>query len=322
MKTDICFTLDQSTSNVDYYNSTGCSLLNLVISGKLEGGLPSGRIVEIFSEESVGKTSIAAHLITQVQKAGGIGMYFDTEHAFDQERALQLGIDKSRYLYFDPTHLQQTLEAMETAIPAIHEQYPDLPVMIVWDSVAATPADVELKGGFEDSHMAVHARALSQGLRKIAPLIAKSKTTLVCINQAKESIGGYGHQYATLGGKAIKFHSSVRLELRKGSPIVSGDKTIGHWIKVKTVKNRIFTPLLKSEVAFVYTEGLSEMWTVLGMLEQRGVVKQSGGWYKMNPEGKEITFRWNQWPDMYKKPEIQTFIQEFLKCYDPLVVIK
>lgn len=317
---EVAISLDKGASaNIGYRVDSGSSLLNCVMSGSANGGYPGGRIVEILASESVGKTTIAAQAISNVQKVGGIGIFIDTEHAFDEDRMKQLKVDKSRLIYADPDHMEQALSLIEALLTSISKKHKDLPVIVVWDSVAGTPAKAELEGEYDQQFMGLHARILSQGFRKIGKIINTCNATLICINQAKSSIGGYIAEVISLGGKAVKFHSSTRMYLTKGEAIMEGTVQVGHYVRVKTIKNKVFRPLLEIDVPLLYESGLNNELGWFKLFSALGIIRSAGGWYYYTMTGKEeIAFRGSEWLEKLKDPSTYSYFKGLINNFDIL----
>jgi recombination protein RecA len=259
--------------------STGSIGLNYALG---VGGLPRGRIIEIFGPESSGKTTLTLHVIAEAQKAGGICAFIDAEHAMDPEYAKKLGVDIDNLLISQPDTGEQALEITESLVRSGTID------VIVIDSVAAlTPKD-EIEGDMGAHHVGKQARLMSQALRKLTAISAKTKTVIVFINQIRMQIGVmFGNPETTTGGKALKFYSSVRLDIRKIAQIKKGEEVVGARTRVKVVKNKVASPFKQTEFDIIYNEGISQEGEILALGEKYEIIKKSGSSYTYNPEGKE-----------------------------------
>ena len=243
------------------------------------GGLPRGRIVEIYGPEASGKTTLALCAIAEVQKAGGVAAFIDAEHAFDRNNAKTLGVQVEDLLLAQPDYGEQGLEIAEQLVRVGKVD------MVVIDSVAALVPKNELEGDMGDSHMGLHARLMSQALRKLSGVISKSNTIFIFINQLRSKIGVvFGNPETTTGGNALKFYSSVRLDVRRASQIKSGDEVKGHRMKIKIAKNKLAPPFRIAEVDLSYGVGISKMGVLLDLAVNEEIVQKSGTWFSYEKE--------------------------------------
>jgi recombination protein RecA len=243
------------------------------------GGLPRGRVIEIFGPESSGKTTLALHVIAEAQKAGGNAAFIDAEHALDPTYARNLGVDTENLVVSQPDYGEQ---ALEIAQALVNSQAVDI---IVVDSVAALTPKAEIEGEMGDSHMGLQARMMSQALRKLTASVSRAHTCLIFINQLREKIGVmFGNPETTTGGRALKFFSSVRIDVRRATAIKDGETVVGNRTKVKIVKNKVAAPFREAEVDIMYGKGISRESDVLDLGVAQGIVEKSGSWYSVKGE--------------------------------------
>lgn len=264
-------TLEENRGMEIESSPTGSISLDLALG---IGGIPKGRIIEVYGPESSGKTTLAMHMVAEMQKRGGVAAFVDAEHAMDPEYAGKIGVKLSELLISQPDTGEQALDIVETLVRS------NAVDIIVVDSVAALTPRAEIEGDMGDSHMGLQARLMSQALRKLTAIISKSKSTVIFINQIRMKIGVmFGNPETTTGGNALKFYASLRLEVRKAAQIKAGEKIIGSRVKVKVVKNKVAAPFKTAEFDIMYNEGISRAGDLLDTGVAYGVIAKSGNSY-------------------------------------------
>jgi recombination protein RecA len=243
------------------------------------GGVPRGRVIEIFGPESSGKTTLALHIIAEAQRAGGSAAFIDAEHALDPTYAQNLGVDIENLVVSQPDYGEQALEIAQALVNS------QALAVIVVDSVAALTPKAEIEGEMGDNHMGLHARMMSQALRKLTASVSRANTCLVFINQLREKIGVmFGNPETTTGGRALKFFASVRVDVRRATAIKEGETVVGNRTKIKIVKNKVAAPFREAEVDIMYGKGISRESDVLDLGVVQGLIEKSGSWYSIKGE--------------------------------------
>jgi recombination protein RecA len=254
---------------------TGSLSLDLALGG----GIPRGRVIEVYGPESSGKTTLCLHAVAEVQRGGGTAAYVDAEHALDPVYAKKIGVDTDNLLLSQPDSGEQALEVVETLVRS------NAVDIIVVDSVAALVPQAEIEGDMGDAHMGLQARLMSQALRKLTGVINKTKCTVIFVNQLRMKIGVmFGNPETTTGGNALKFYASVRMDIRRISQIKQGDKVIGNHVRVKVVKNKVAAPFREAEFDIMYNQGISREGDVIDLAATHEIVQKSGAWYEYKGE--------------------------------------
>jgi len=297
---------DDYIPTMDNVISTGCLSLDVALG---VGGIPRGRVVEIYGPESSGKTTLALHIVAEAQKAGGFAAFIDAEHAVDPDYSKKLGVNTEELLISQPDTGEQALEICETLVRS-----GALDVIVI-DSVAALVPRAELEGDMGDSHMGLQARLMSQALRKLTGTVSRSNTTVIFINQIREKIGVmFGNPETTPGGRALKFYSSVRLEIRRITTIKDGTEMVGSRVRVKVVKNKVAPPFKKSEFDIMYGQGISYVGDIIDLAVEGNIVEKTGAWYSYDDmkigQGRE-----NAKSFLTENPDILDAVTEKVKSF-------
>ncbi len=285
--------------------STGCMSLDAAIG---IGGVPRGRVIEIYGPESSGKTTICLSIIAEAQKAGGVCAFVDTEHALDINYAKRLGVDLSNLLLSQPEYGEQALEIVETLVRS-----GAIDVVII-DSVAALTPRVEIEGDMGDAQMGSQARLMSQAMRKLNAAIGKSRTTVMFTNQLRSKIGVvYGNPETTTGGNALKFYASVRIDIRRKEVIKDGNEIVGNRVKVKIVKNKVAPPFKEVEFDIMYNEGISKIGDMIDVGIEHGLIQKSGSWFQFKTE--RVQGRDGLKKIVQESPELYAQLEADIKAY-------
>jgi len=305
--------LGESThQNVETF-PTGAVSLDLALGG----GIPKGRIIEVYGPESSGKTTLTLHAIAEVQKRGGVAAFIDAEHALDPQYAQKIGVNLETLLVSQPDNGEQALEIVESLVRS------NAVDLVVVDSVAALVPQAEIEGDMGDSHMGLQARLMSQALRKLTAIISKSNTTVIFINQLRMKIGVmFGNPETTTGGNALKFYASLRMDIRRISQIKQGDAVIGNRTRVKVVKNKIAPPFREAEFDIMYNEGISREGDVLDLAVSKEIVEKAGAWFSYAGEkigqGREASKQY-----LRDNPKImEDIVTKVVEANKPVVVKK
>ena len=305
---------DSAKENIDVI-STGCLTLDAALG---IGGVPRGRIIEIYGPESSGKTTVSLHIIAEAQKLGGVAAFIDAEHALDPVYAAKLGVKIDDLYVSQPDNGEQALDICDTLV---RNGAVDI---VVVDSVAALTPKAEIEGEMGENHVGLQARLMSQALRKLAGITNKSKTCVIFINQLRDKIGViYGSPEVTTGGKALKFYASIRLDVRKGEAIKDGSNIIGYKTKVKVVKNKLAPPFKVATFDMIFGQGISKTSCVLDLAIEFNLIQKTGSWFSFNGEkigqGRENAKKYiEENPEVYD--DLVKTIQELLKTSSDMVI--
>jgi len=280
------------------------------------GGIPRGRIVEIFGPESSGKTTVALHIVAEAQKSGGDAAYIDAEHALDPVYMRNLGVDIDNLIVSQPDTGEQALEIAEALVRSGAVD------VVVIDSVAALVPKAEIDGEMGDSHVGLQARLMSQALRKLAGIVSKSNTTMIFINQLREKVGiMFGNPEVTPGGRALKFYASIRLDVRRIETLKIGNEMIGNRTRIKVVKNKVAPPFKEAEFDIIYGKGISKEGNILDISVNLDIVNKSGAWFSYNGE-KIGQGRDNSKTYLFEHPEISAELEEKIRTHYSLIRAK
>lgn len=299
--------LGDKGANIDVETvPTGSLSLDLALG---LGGVPKGRIVEIYGPESSGKTTVTLHMVAEVQKRGGIAGFIDAEHALDPVYAKKIGVDIDNLYISQPDNGEQALEITETMVRSGAID------IIVVDSVAALVPKAEIEGDMGDSHVGLQARLMSQALRKLTAVISKSNCIVIFINQLREKVGVmYGNPETTTGGRALKFYSSVRMDIRRIEAIKQGGEIVGNRTRVKVVKNKIAPPFKEAEFDIMFGQGISQVGDILDLAANVGIINKSGAWYSYN-NAKIGQGRENAKQYILERPELLEELDQKVRAY-------
>ncbi len=296
-------------STVKGWVSTGSTLLDRAIG---HGGIPAGRVTEIVGQISTGKSALGAHILANTQKQGGIAVLLDMEYAWDKKFASVLGVDDKQLITCQPDYLEQAFEITETLITIAKKEAPGRLVTIIWDTFSSIPTEKELEGDFADSLVGLHARRASQALRKLTRMIAKEKIVLIFISQLKQRITSMpffgAEQETSIGGRAIGFHASVRIQMvRVGKVYNKKKKVIGIKCLAKVMKNKVAPPFGEARFEILFNSGIDEIGSLLDPMIEENIIKKKGGWCFYGDE----KFQRGEWPDFYKAhPELKKQLKE------------
>ena len=299
--------LDDDPTNIPPGIGTGAISLDLALGGR---GIPRGRICEFFGPESSGKTTLALHVVAHAQRAGGMAAFIDAEHALDPSWARRLGVNLDDLLVSQPDTGEQGLEICEMLVRS------NAVDVIVVDSVAALIPQAEIDGEMGDTHVGLQARLMSQALRKLTGAIAKSKTTVIFINQLREKIGVmFGNPETTPGGRALKFYSSIRLDIRRTGAIKDGDQNVGNRVRVRVVKNKVAPPFKQAEFDIMFNEGISATGDLLDLAVEENVVDKSGAWFSYKEtrlgQGRENAKQFmKDNPDLFEEVKAEVLVKK------------
>lgn len=284
----------EAPTNVTDWISTGCTILDYIISNRRDGGIPAGKLTEIIGLESSGKSLICQHIAANTQKKGGFVVYIDTEASLNREFAKRLGINIDDLFYAVPQTMEEVFETIEESVKKIRTVDKDVPITIIWDSVAGTPTKAEIEGTFNpQEQIGIAARIISRAMRKLVDSIAREKITLVFTNQLKTAIGkmGYGDPMsATYGGKAIPYHASIRLRLKKVGEIKVAEQTVGIASEAKVIKSKLAPPFRSCKFPTLFTTGIDDVTATFEMLKNYKEIEQKGARASMMYNGEEVKF--------------------------------
>lgn len=318
---------DPNPTEVKDFISTGSTLLDYCISNRRDGGVPVGKLTEICGEEASGKSLLATHILANTQKKGGIAIYMDTENAANPDFMKRVGLDVNRLVYLQPGSIEECYEAIEKTVAMAREKDTTNPITIVWDSTAASPPQAEIEGDFDpNSRIGLAAKAHAKGLRKITKMLGVERVTLIFCNQLKMKIGVmYGDPWITPGGKAVPYHSSVRIRLTKGKAMEDGEtpklkEVFGFHTKAKVIKSRLGPPMRACSFDILFASGVDDVDSFRDYLwEKRGFITKNKGYMNMiGPDGEEIKFREKKWSEMMKDEKFRNYVLD--KVEDFMVI--